>query len=325
MEQKIQEFTQKINDCIEQLDLVQEPRELYLPVAYSLHTGGKRIRPLMTLLACDMFGGDVDRALYPALGLEVFHNFTLLHDDIMDNASMRRGRPAVHVKWSPNAAILSGDAMFALAYQYMLHTPDAALRQVLEIFNRTVVEVCEGQQYDMDFENMDAVSEAQYLNMIRLKTAVLPAACLQIGALLANASDADALNLYKFGEYIGMAFQIKDDWLDVFGQEAQFGKKTGGDIVANKKTWLYVKAFDLANEQQMQVLHNAFTNRIYNTEEKIRVVKDIYLQLGVNDLAIACMEKYYEEAFAHLAKVSLPAESKQGLDLLARNLFSRDK
>jgi geranylgeranyl diphosphate synthase, type II len=323
MSSKIKEFMEKINAAIESIDIVKKPEELYLPVDYCLRNGGKRVRPLMALLACDMYEGDIDKVMGPALGMEIFHNFTLMHDDIMDQAPMRRGVLAVHKKWNSNTAILSGDVMFALAIRHIALTPLKHLKTILDLFNRIVVEVCEGQQYDMNFETMDKVTEEDYLHMIRLKTAVLPAACLQAGAIIAGAPEKDTKLLYDFGENIGMAFQIKDDWLDCFGDEESFGKISGGDIVSNKKTWLYIKSFDMANKKQIQVLRDAFTNRLSNPDEKINTVRSIYFDLKLNKLALSKMEEYYEKAFRQLKSIDLPKDRKKDLEDLATNLFNR--
>ncbi len=319
----INELLKSINEQTNKLDITGEPKELYLPVEYCIKNGGKRIRPLMTLIACDMFGGNIDQAMPSAIGIEIFHNFTLMHDDIMDNAPMRRGKPAVHKKWNSNTAILSGDVMFAIAYQYMLKTPEKKLKRVLEVFNETVIQICEGQQYDMNFETLNNVSEAEYLNMIRLKTAVLPANSLKIGAIIANAPENEINNLYLFGELFGLAFQLKDDWLDIFGDEDVFGKKTGGDIVANKKTWLYIKAFELANKNQLKTLNEAFNNKTVHPKEKINTVKNIYLQLELNKLAIEQMNKYYKRAQDYLNKIKIPEESKSNLSHLLKMLVER--
>jgi geranylgeranyl diphosphate synthase, type II len=314
---------EKIEQYIATLGLVKPPVTLYEPVEYCLRNGGKRMRPLMTLMGCELFGGNPERALPAAVGLELFHNFTLMHDDIMDQAPMRRGQPTVYKKWNSNAAILSGDVMFALSCQHVMQVPDRHLRAVMEVFNQTVIEVCEGQQYDMDFETMNRVSESDYLNMIRLKTAVLPAACLKIGAIIAGAPQSEVQQLYLFGESIGLAFQLMDDWLDVYGDEKVFGKKTGGDIVANKKTWLYIKAYEMADAGQRQLLEDAFSNRIPNPEEKISAVKGVYTQLRLDVLARQEMEKYYTKAFNHLEKIRVPNPAKQKLRELAEGLFER--
>ncbi len=324
MSSKLKEFTQTINQYIESIELVKQPEELYLPVDYCLANGGKRVRPLMTLLACDMFEGRIEDAIGPATGMEIFHNFTLMHDDIMDEAPLRRGKPSVYKKWNANTAILSGDVMFAMAIQHIAQCPSEYLKTILDLFNKTVIEVCEGQQYDMNFETLDKVTEAQYINMIRLKTAVLPAACLQTGAVIAGASQQDARLLYDFGENVGIAFQIKDDWLDIFGDEETFGKQTGGDIIANKKTWLYIKAFEMANEGQLRDLRNAFTNRIFNPEEKISMVKNVYLQLGLEKAARDKMEEYNRMALSHLDKIDIADKKKKDLIDLAQNLLKRN-
>ncbi|MDX9943000.1 MAG: polyprenyl synthetase family protein [Bacteroidales bacterium] len=320
----LENIFKNINERIETLDLIREPRELYEPVDYCLKNGGKRMRPAMTLLACQMFGGDLEKAMNPAIGLELFHNFTLMHDDIMDNAPIRRGKPAVHTKWNANTAILSGDVMFALAGKFMMGVENDHLREVMETYHKTVIEVCDGQQLDMNFEKRAKVSLPEYVEMIRLKTAVLPAACLKVGAIVAGAGKDDKEHIYHFGEYIGLAFQLKDDWLDLFSDESKFGKKNGGDILANKKTWLFTKALDLSNAPQRKTLLGAFANKITDPEEKIRTVKDIYLNLEIDHLVIKQMEEYYGQAFSHLAKIKVPESNKENLYALAKNLFDRE-
>ena len=271
----------KIEEGISGITLDKQPTELYKPIDYILGLGGKRLRPALCLLACDMFGGDINEALYPAIGLEIFHNFTLLHDDIMDQAPIRRGKPTVHEKWNPNVAILSGDTMMAISYDFIMKAPDNIRTQVFSIFNQTAIEVCEGQQYDMNFESQKDVSIDDYINMIRLKTAVLLAGSLKIGALIANASQEDADNLYHFGENIGIAFQLKDDLLDVFSDTQKFGKQNGGDIITNKKTFLYLKAFELADGKNFETLYYFFNNDFDNESEKIKGVKEIYERLKI--------------------------------------------
>ena len=240
------EITQHISTEIDQLNWNKEPRELYEPIDYVLSMGGKRIRPALTLMASNLYQDDVQSAINTALGIEVFHNFTLLHDDIMDRADVRRGRPTVHKKWNDNTAILSGDVMQIAAYQLIAKTPAHCLKQVLDLFSQTAAEICEGQQYDVVFENCDIVKADEYLEMIRLKTAVLLGCALKCGALIGGAGEEDAQNLYDFGINIGLAFQLKDDLLDVYGDEATFGKKIGGDILCNKKTYLLIHALKLA-------------------------------------------------------------------------------
>ena len=319
-------YLQLITGYLNDIPLTKEPKNLYEPVAYSLANGGKRIRPVMTLLACEMFNGDVNEALPAAAGLELFHNFTLLHDDIMDDAPIRRNKPTVHVKWDDNTAILSGDVLFAIASQHVSKVPDNKLRHVLDLFYQTVKEICEGQQYDMDFETMDTVPVDTYLHMIRLKTAVLPAACLQTGAIIAGADPEDQEKIYRFGEQVGMAFQIRDDWLDTFGDEGQFGKKTGGDILANKKTWLYVQALEQADNQQREELLTLFKdNGKIPDQDKISRVKAIYERLNLNNRALEAMEAYYAAAFDVFQQIDVPDDRKRNLENMTKNLLNRDK
>ncbi len=325
MNQDIDPILREIEEFIEGLQLDVEPKGLYGPVRYCLRNGGKRIRPAMTLMACEMFGGEYKNALPAAIGLELFHNFTLLHDDIMDEAPIRRNRPTVHKKWNINTAILSGDLMYALAYKYVCQVSDDALRKVIELFNKTVIEVCEGQQYDMDFEDQEEVPVEAYLEMIRLKTAVLPAACLQTGAIIAGASEQDQKAIYDFGEYIGLAFQLRDDWLDVYGDEALFGKKPGGDIIANKKTWLYIHALEMAREEHRVILKKAFNNEIKDDEAKVHIVTDIYNHLDINAMAQKAMKDYYLRAMDALDAIEVDESRKTQLKQLAERLLYREK
>ena len=241
------ELSDLIHQSVNKLQFPVSPKGLYDPIRYMLSLGGKRMRPVLTLMACDAFNGDVERAISPALGLEVFHNFTLLHDDIMDNAPLRRSKPTVHEKWNSNIAILAGDAMFVQSCQLVMDTPSSVVKEVMEVFTKTALEVCEGQQYDMDFESMNEVSIEEYIDMIRLKTAVLLGASLKIGALIGNADSEAASHLYDFGVNLGIAFQLQDDILDVYGDASFFGKQVGGDILANKKTYLLITALNKAN------------------------------------------------------------------------------
>lgn len=325
MQEHFRAIQEEIESYIKGLELDLEPAGLYEPVYYCLRNGGKRMRPVMTLLACEMFGGLRNQALPAAIGLELFHNFTLLHDDIMDKAPLRRNRPTVHKKWDVNTAILSGDLMYALSYKHVSMVPDRALRNVIDLFNKTVIEVCEGQQYDMDFERRHDVSADEYLNMIRLKTAVLPAACLETGAIIAGASNDDRRMIYEFGENIGLAFQLRDDWLDVFGDAGLFGKKPGGDIIANKKTWLYIHALEMARDDHRAVLKSAFNNEIQNEDEKVRVVTTIYNHLDINAMAQKAMKEYYVRAFDCLEAINVSAKSKTRLEQLAEMLLHREK
>ncbi len=318
-------YLRLITGYLNGIPLTKEPKNLYEPVSYCLANGGKRIRPVMTLLACKMFGGDIKQALPAAAGLELFHNFTLLHDDIMDDAPIRRNKPTVHEQWDDNTAILSGDVLFAIASQHVSKVPDTRLRPVLDLFYQTVTEVCEGQQYDMDFESRNDVSEEEYLEMIRLKTAVLPAACLKTGAIVAGAPEEDQELLYRFGELIGLAFQLRDDWLDVYGDLEAFGKKTGGDIVAKKKTWLYIKALGKANKQQTETLIQAFSDESLTDNEKIRLVTSIYNDLNISKAARMKMKEYYALASVKMDSIDLPDEQKNELTGYTDQLLNRNK
>lgn len=310
---------------IRAIPLDGQPRQLYEPVHYCLENGGKRIRPVMTLMACELFGGKVEEALDPAVGLELFHNFTLLHDDVMDKAPVRRNKPTVHERWDVNTAILSGDVLFALASQYVARVPDRVLRPVIELYHQVVIEVCEGQQYDMDYELRSEVLLEEYIEMIRLKTAVLPAACMKTGAIIAGAAQEGQDAIYRFGELIGLAFQLRDDWLDVFGDRHQFGKQTGGDIIANKKTWLYIQALRQAGPRQKETLIRAYSGKISDDKEKVEKVKSVFQELGISDLALEAMHGYYQQALDVMVAIRQPAQRKQDLLDLAAYLLKREK
>lgn len=314
----------KVNAHIESLDYAREPMNLYEPVKYILSLGGKRIRPAMMLMAYNMYRDDVDTILDPALALEIYHNFTLLHDDLMDHADVRRGKPTVHKRWDANTAILSGDVMLSLADVYMSRVDDAHFREVMSTFHRTSIEIAEGQQYDMDFETRDDVTEAEYIEMIRLKTSVLLACALKIGAVLGGASAEDAAHLYRLGECIGLAFQLRDDYLDVYGDPKVFGKKIGGDILCNKKTYLYINALRLANREQRTQLDHWATATDINPDEKIAAVTDIYNKVGLPEMSRAIEEHYYGLAKAELEAISLPTEKKEVLRQFMAMLMERD-
>lgn len=301
-----------------------QPVNLYQPIEYTLHMGGKRLRPVMLLMACDLFGGDVNKALQAALAVEVFHNFTLLHDDIMDKAEIRRNQPAVHKKYNENVAILSGDAMSIMAYQYLLKTEHPAIQQVAQLFSRTAMEVCEGQQYDMDFESQANVSINDYLEMIRLKTAVLIAGAMKMGALLGEAPDADAERLYRFGINLGLAFQLQDDLLDVFADEAKFGKKIGGDILSNKKTFLLLKALELASPSQRAELEHWINKTDFDPKEKVAAVKKIYSELNLQEISSQKSNDYYQAALDELQAIELENDRKEPLILLAKTIMKRE-
>jgi len=312
----------------EQLTLLEikhkKPTELYAPISYILSLGGKRIRPVMTLMACNLFTGDVRPAVKPALAIEVFHNFTLIHDDIMDNASLRRNKPTVHAKWNNNIAILSGDAMQVFAYQLLIDGNPPFLKPLLDVFNATALEVCEGQQYDMNFASLANVSLDDYLRMIELKTSVLLAASLKIGALCGGAPDDEAQKLYEFGRNLGLAFQIQDDYLDVYGNQDKFGKKVGGDIAENKKTFLLIKALELANGKAAEALQSAVTNKISNTFEKVQVVRNIYDELNIPEITCSKIAEFSEKAFEYLSSVNLDEARKKNLLEVAKGLMGRE-
>lgn len=304
--------------------LPASPANLYDPVRYTLSHSGKRMRPLLTLIGAGLFSENVKRALPAACGIELFHNFTLLHDDIMDNAPLRRGQPSVYAKWNHNIAILSGDAMYTEAFRQLAQSPKEVLPEVLEIFTRTALEVCEGQQYDMDFETQNNVSISGYLRMIELKTAVLLAASLQMGALCGGATKEEAEKLYAFGKHVGIAFQLQDDILDVFGEAGKFGKTVGGDIVANKKTFLLLKAFELANRYQKEELQNWLQADASDAKAKVEAVKSIYDQLGVRKAAEEEMTKQYEKGIAALQNVNADETKKKVLKDFADGLMVRE-
>lgn len=315
----------KINQYIASLDYHRDPEGLYAPIQYVLSIGGKRFRPALMLMAANLWKDKVDGLLPAATGLEIYHNFTLLHDDLMDKADRRRGHLTVHRKWNANTAILSGDAMLILAYRYFIQTKADRMPEMLGAFNTAALEVCEGQQYDVEFETLDDVSEEDYLNMIRLKTSVLVAAAIKIGALYAGGSEEDAQRLYDFGLYTGIAFQLKDDYLDVYGDPRTFGKNIGGDILCNKKTWMLIKALELADETQTLQLRG-WLNRIdFLAEEKIAAVTEIYNAIGVGDLALLKIEEYYRKGLDRLNQVTVSENRKSVLRQFAEDLLNRTK
>jgi geranylgeranyl diphosphate synthase type II len=320
----LQDLQEKVNQLISSQEFKKKPQKLYDPIAYTMSHGGKRLRPLLTLMACDMFGGNIEKVLYPALALEVFHNFTLVHDDIMDKAPLRRGRDTVYKKWDSNIAILSGDTMFALAYQYALRTDYQLVPKILEVFSKAAIEVCEGQQLDMDFESMATVQIEEYLEMIRLKTAVLIAVSLQIGAIVGNASEKDTESMYNFGIQIGMAFQLKDDLLDLYGEQEQFGKINGGDIASNKKTYLFLKALELCDLDERLILNDLYNDSTIDSNIKIKKVKAIFDKTGVKETVELLMQDYYDKAIICLESINVGKERKSELSGLSATMFSRN-
>ncbi len=316
---------QRIGQYIQQVSFSESPCSLYEPIKYILSIGGKRVRPVLTLLATDLFGGNLDESMDAAIGLEVFHNFSLLHDDLMDKADRRRGQLTVHKKWSDNTAILSGDAMLIEAYNYISRVPQQHIREALQLFSSTAMEVCRGQQFDMDFENRNDVDEAEYLEMIRLKTAVLIGCSLKMGAILADATLENADLIYQFGIQIGLAFQLKDDLLDVYGGPDVFGKNIGGDIVSNKKTYLLIKALKLADAHQKRELHHWLTLESFDTNDKIFAVKSIYDSLYLRTICENLIEKYYLEAMDCLSAINVADDRKKELIRYTDNLMYREK
>ncbi|HEY0900305.1 MAG TPA: polyprenyl synthetase family protein [Sphingobacteriaceae bacterium] len=298
------------------------PRELYEPISYMMALGGKRMRPALMLMACNLYSEDISVAVDPAVAIEVFHNFTLLHDDIMDLAPLRRGRQTVHEKWNTPVAILSGDVMLVEAYKLLMGVEPGLLPEILSIFNQTAVEVCEGQSIDMNFEQQSQVTIDQYLEMIRLKTSVLLGGAAKIGALLGGASPKDANLLYDFGVNIGLAFQLQDDILDVYGDPEKFGKQVGGDILANKKTFLLIKARELAQGDDAISLENWLNST--ETLEKVAAVTAIFDKIGVKQLAEAQMEYFAQKAFENLDQLDVPQERKEPLQQFSSQLLVRE-
>ncbi len=317
------EIQHLVNEFIAHLPNERSPKSLYEPVEYVLSAGGKRLRPVLLLMAYNLYKDDIETAMWTACGLETYHNYTLLHDDLMDKADVRRGRMTVHNKWNENTAILSGDSMLVLAYQRIAKCDNTKLREVLDCFTETALEIGEGQQYDMDFETRNDVSEEEYIEMIRLKTSVLLACALKIGAILAGADAEDQENLYRFGENIGLAFQLQDDYLDVYGDEKVFGKAIGGDICNNKKTYMFINACNLAKGDDKAQLDAWLSAETFNKAEKIKAVTDIYNKIGVDRLAKEKMEHYLDVAKEYLSKVKVSDDKKVEIKEYAEKLMLR--
>lgn len=313
-----------INEYLDNLPYERKPAGLYDPIKYVLSIGGKRIRPTLMLLAYNLYKEDPERILSSAVALETYHNYTLLHDDLMDNASMRRGQPTVHKKWDANTAILSGDSMLVLAYERMAKCPVEKLKPVLDLFTETALEIGEGQQYDMDFETRNDVREEEYIEMIRLKTSVLLACATKMGAILADAPQEDADNLYKFGEQMGLAFQLQDDYLDVYGDPEVFGKAIGGDILCNKKTYMLINAFNLANDEQRKRLQQWVNAENPDPRQKIEAVTQIYNEIGISQLAEQKIKHYFNESRKYLEAINLPKERKLELEAYTDKMMKRN-
>ena len=318
------ELSEKVQQYFAEETFSGTPEHLYAPIAYTLEGGGKRIRPLLMLAAADCMGGDIEEARYAAVGLEVFHNFTLLHDDLMDRSPLRRGKPTVYRKWDENTAILSGDAMNILAWRYFLRLPHPRLHEILKVFEQTSMEICEGQQYDMDFESRNDVSISEYMEMIRLKTAVLLGCALKIGALYADAKPQDVEHLYQFGIRIGLAFQLRDDLLDTYGDTATFGKQTGTDIRDNKKTFLLLSALEQADSELHEHLIRLCTTEPTNPDEKVVEVVKIYNSLKIRELTEQRIEELHREALHHLEQCSGSEMQKKVLFDIAEMLLKRN-
>lgn len=321
--EKIVELRSEFEATLKRFELPKEPKQLYQPIDYTISNGGKRMRPLLVLLGCKLFSADVKDALHPALGIELFHNFSLIHDDIMDQAPIRRGKPSVYRKWNENVAILSGDAMIVKAYEQLLITRPDAIPHILAQFNKTAVEVCEGQQLDMDFEVREDVSIAEYIEMIKLKTAVLLAACLKIGVVIGGGTQEQAKKLYDFGLNAGIAFQLQDDILDVYGESQKVGKQKGGDILANKKTYLLLKAQELASKEQLARLNELLETKDSDAE-KVAGVLEIYRELNVRQLVEVQMWNYFNQGLESLQSAGGNEEWTQVLLDFSTKLMHRD-
>lgn len=312
-----------VNDYLVQLPYDRRPASLYEPIRYVLSMGGKRIRPVLMLLSYNLFKEDPETILMPACALETYHNYTLLHDDLMDNADLRRGHETVHKKWNANTAILSGDSMLVLAYQRMQQCSSDKMAEVLALFTETALEIGEGQEYDMAFEHRDDVSEEEYIEMIRLKTSVLLACALKIGAILAGASKEDADNLYRFGEQIGLAFQLQDDFLDVYGDTRVFGKAIGGDITSNKKTFMLINALNHANDEQRRQLESWISAIEFDRDEKVAAVTRLYNEIGIDRMAQDKIAYYFEQSRKYLQAVSVDESRKAELAAYAQRMMNR--
>lgn len=318
----LRDYTVLIEKELERIDFPSTPSNLYDPLRYFLKIGGKRMRPILTLLGSEAFGVDKDKALNAALAIEVFHNFSLIHDDIMDDAPLRRGQETVHEKWNNNIGILSGDVLLVKAYQLIAKNDPQSLPEILDIFNRTAVEVCEGQQMDMDFESRDNVSIDEYIEMIRLKTSVLLGCALETGAIVAGASKNDAKLIYEFGQQIGIAFQIQDDILDLYADPEKFGKQVGGDVICNKKTLLLLKAFEIANETQTAQLNALLAEQ--DLALKVKSVRTLFDDLGIREICKGIMNEHYSKAKLAINQISISEESKKPLLELAAYLMERE-
>lgn len=320
----IETYQKQFLTYLEDYKTIREPKNLYEPIQYILNLGGKRLRPVLTLMIADSFEGDFKTALDAALAVEVFHNFSLIHDDIMDAAPLRRGYQTVHEKWDLNTGILSGDAMLIMAYQLFENYPPDVFQKLAILFSKTALEVCEGQQYDIDFETRNTVSISEYLKMIEYKTAVLVGAAMKMGAIIANASEEDQNRCYEFGKNLGIAFQLQDDYLDAFGNPETFGKQVGGDIIENKKTYLYLKALEFSSENDQQKLKDLFSSDNTNSKDKINIVKQIFTESGSAEATKKAISSYTKTAFEVLKSINISETKKQILQDFGTQLMTRD-
>lgn len=318
------ELFKMINHQLSTVAVGRQPVGLYEPIQYVLSLGGKRIRPMLMMLAYNMYREDPQHIINPACGIEIYHNYTLLHDDLMDNADIRRGHMTVHKRWNPNTAILSGDSMLVLAYEYMTKCEEDKLAEIMALFTKTALEIGEGQQLDMDFESRNDVSEEEYIEMIRLKTSVLLACAMKLGAILADAPQEDADNLYKFGEKVGLAFQLQDDYLDVYGDTKVFGKAIGGDIVSNKKTYMLINALALADSKQKECLMDWINQLNPDPQEKVAAITELYNEIGVNQLALQKINDYFLESRKYIDAVNLPEERKTEVIAYTEEMMRRE-
>ena len=319
----ISEYQEEFQSFLSQKIEVKDPKNLYEPIEYIMNLGGKRLRPVLVLVAADIFGNKSKEAMNAALAIEVFHNFSLVHDDIMDQASLRRGKPSVHKKWDLNTGILSGDAMLINAYQLFEHYEGQTFRELAQLFTRTAIQVCEGQQYDVDYENEIKIELADYLKMINYKTGVLVGAALEMGAIIGDASQKCRRSIYNYGSLIGKAFQLKDDYLDIFGEKEFFGKKIGGDIIENKKTFLYLKAFENISPADADALKHLYTLQPENPDQKIDTVRDIFSKSGAAEKTLAAIERYTEDAFEILGTMDISKDEKDYLKNIGEMLMGR--
>jgi len=320
----IETYQQKFVQYLGEYAVIKEPSSLYEPIQYILKLGGKRLRPVLTLMTAEIFNSDYKKSLNAALSIEVFHNFSLVHDDIMDDAPLRRGKKTVHEKWDINTGILSGDAMLIMAYQLFESYDNNTFRSLIELFSKTALEVCEGQQYDIDFETRSDVSIPEYLKMIEYKTAVLVAAAMKMGAIVADASETDQKSIYEFGKNLGIAFQLQDDYLDAFGNPETFGKQIGGDIIENKKTFLYIKALQQANKSDKKALLDLYSIEPNDVEDKIKIIKEIFMSSGASEATKQEIKNYTQKAFNVLENLAVSQEKKNILKQFGEQLMKRN-